>query len=115
MYQRVLNEYTSKGIKMKTELQSSVYKDRGYIFLKRYWYLQEPATEACWIPCKGGFQFTLTDNARDILEFAQECEEKFGGRRVTTGSENLVETTASSQDETDDNDLLPLAKRQKNS
>lgn len=77
LYSRPLSEYTVRGIKMKTELQASVYEDRGYIFLKRYWYLQEPSVEDKWLPCKGGFQFTLSDNAHDMLAFARECVDRY--------------------------------------
>ena len=77
LYSRLLNEYTVNSIKMKTVLQASVYEDRGYIFLKRYWYLQEPGVADKWLPCKGGFQFTLSDNAHDMLAFARECVDRY--------------------------------------
>ena len=77
LYSRLLNEYTIRGLKMKTELQSLVYEDRGYIFLKRYWYLQESNLEDRWLPCKGGFQFTVNDSAQDMLAFAQGYEDRY--------------------------------------
>lgn len=82
LYRRLLGEYTNKGMKMKTELVASVYDEKGYIFLKRYWYLQEPDAESRWLPCKGGFQFGLNDNAHDMLEFAQNCEKRYPRKRV---------------------------------
>jgi hypothetical protein len=77
LYNRLLNEYTVQGLKMKTELQSSVYEDRGYIFLKRYWYLQESNLEDRWLPCKGGFQFTVNDSAHDMLAFAERWVDRY--------------------------------------
>ena len=82
LYKRLLNEYTIRGLKMKTELQSSVYEDRGYIFLKRYWYLQEPEDQ--WLPCKGGFQFTVNDSAHDMLAFAQKFVDRYRKGDVDT-------------------------------
>ena len=78
LYRKTISEFTSNGIHMRADLRASVYNKRGYIFYKRYWFTTETETEmAKWVPCKGGFQFTLNDSVKDMMDFAREQDAKY--------------------------------------
>ena len=117
LYRRPLTEYSSRGLRMKTELQASVWEERPYIFLKRYWYLEDPGVESKWLPCKGGFQFTLSDNAHDMLAFAQKYEDKFRANRAGQPVKLIVQVTVKNEEEEEEEEeekeLPPAPKRQR--
>lgn len=118
LYRRPLTEYSSRGLRMKTELQASVWEERPYIFLKRYWYLEEPGVESKWLPCKGGFQFTLSDSAHDMLAFAQKYEDKFRATREGQPVRLVVRVTVkeeeqANEEEEEEPEPSPAPKRQR--
>ena len=113
LFTRPLTEYTIKGLKMKTKIESFGWQDNAYIFLKRYWYLED---EQKWLPCKGGFQFTVNDNAHEMLAFAQRYQDKFGAKKEAenTSAQVLVQLVKKEEEEEEDSeDGATAAKKQR--
>lgn len=61
-------------------LTVSPYKERPYIWLKRMW-LEEKEQPAHWLPCKGGFRFSVSDDGHEMHRFAKKCMLEEEGRK----------------------------------
>jgi len=65
---------------IRVMLTVSPYKERPYIWLKRMW-LEEKEQPARWLPCKGGFRFSVSDDGQEMHRFAKKCMLEEEGRK----------------------------------
>ena len=65
---------------IRVMLTVSPYKERPYIWLKRMW-LEEKEQPAHWLPCKGGFRFSVSDDGHEMHRFAKKCMLEEEGRK----------------------------------
>ncbi len=65
---------------IRVMLTVSPYKERPYIWLKGMW-LEEKEQPAPWLPCKGGFGFSVSDDGHEMHRFAKKCMLEEEGRK----------------------------------
>jgi hypothetical protein len=73
-----------KNPPIRVMLMVSPLKEKPYIWLKRMWFHEyDEATKqpASWLPCKGGYRFSVNDDGHEMHRFAKKCMLIEEGRR----------------------------------
>jgi hypothetical protein len=79
LFSKILYVFGNKP-PIRVMLTVSPFKERPYIWLKRMW-LEEKEQPSYWIPCKGGFRFSVSDDGHEMHRFAKKCMLEEEGRK----------------------------------
>jgi hypothetical protein len=83
LFSKILYVFGNKP-PLRVMLTVSPFKERPYIWLKRMWFQEcdeEKQQPASWIPCKGGFRFSVSDDGHEMHCFAKKCLLEEEGRK----------------------------------
>lgn len=85
LYSKILYVYGKEPM-IRVMLVVNLFEGNPYIWLKRFWFTESDSltSEPAWLPCFGSYRFSLSDDSKELLRFAQKCmlEEEEERRKI---------------------------------